>query len=1079
MHTRPVVVATGFHVRVLTITSIPHRPGGRKLKQESGGAAPLFIVDNAEDGRSGIDYLRQWCELSSAIDIATGYFEIGSLLGLDGEWQKVDRIRILMGDEMTGRTKAAMLKSVRDRVTKQLDEGIEQSKPENPFLEGVAAIVDAMESGRIECRVYTKDKFHAKAFITHGRLEVVGSKALVGSSNFTFPGLTQNVELNVMEESNLGVAQLQEWYEKHWDEAEEITEDVLRVIRRHTEEFTPFDIWTRSLKELFAGDEPNDAVWEETRSVMFPRLDRYQKEGYWAAMDIANRFGGAFVCDGVGLGKTYVGLMLLERLVVQDNKRVVLFAPKSVTESVWVPEIERHLPHIGGTGTSQDFSSLSVFNHTDLSRKGNYPERFHNIMRLADAVVIDEAHHFRNRGKGAEAEEWDEWSRYFRMFEVINGMDRPKRVFMLTATPINNSLNDFRHLVELYTGGDDSHFARTLGVNSVAARLNGLTKGLKERQGEEVVEFDQSAAEDVLGGDVLFQRLVVQRSRAYARESQMQEVGEAAAFPERGAPEVAGYSIRKTYGNLLELLDDAFSKEAPLFSLAMYYPLYYYKGERSDIDPFDYERQKQVVGLIRTNFLKRFESSVYSFERSCDRLLRKLMAFLEVNVEDGSERDRYDRWVRRHEDLLAYAHARQLELFGDEDDEDEEEDLIPPELLARAEKLDRSEFRVEDMILETMGDLDQLGVLLTETRKFDVSKDDKLKKLKRLLTTKDLADQKVLVFTEFADTARYIRKHLVSAGIEGVAEVDSGTKIPRATVIRRFAPYYNGSSSGDLEAGGEDESRVLISTDVLSEGLNLQDATRLVNYDIHWNPVRLMQRIGRVDRRLNPDVEARIVADHPEMRKRRGKVRYYNFLPPDELDLLLKLYGKVAHKALLISRTLGIEGGKLLKPEDEYEALKEFNAAYEGTISAKEEMLLEYQQLLDEHPDLDQRLNSLPSGVFSGRKQTSEGSTGVFFCFRLPALDPESDEFTLEAGTTHWYLLPSGSDEILDEPTQIAAHIRSKPATQRVCSMDSKELRSEGARVLKHIRNSYLKQVGAPIDAPSPKLVCWMELNEG
>jgi len=213
-------------------------------------------------------------------------------------------------------------------------------------------------------------------------------------------------------------------------------------------------------------------------------------------------------------------------------------------------------------------------------------------------------------------------------------------------------------------------------------------------------------------------------------------------------------------------------------------------------------------------------------------------------------------------------------------------------------------------------------------------------------------------------------------------------------------------TSAALAAAGEKETQVLIATDVLSEGLNLQDATRLINYDIHWNPVRLMQRIGRVDRRLNPDVETQLVADHPELAAHRGTIAFWNFLPPDDLDTLLRLYGKVSHKTLLISKTLGIEGKKLLKPEDDYAALKEFNAAYEGQTTVQEQLHLEYQQLLDEHPGLEERLEGMPRGIFSGRERTTAGRTGVFFCYRLPALDTESGEYTWEAGVTRWYYQP-------------------------------------------------------------------------
>src|SRR5262249_43258054 len=157
---------------------------------------------------------------------------------------------------------------------------------------------------------------------------------------------------------------------------------------------------------------------------------------------------------------------------------------------------------------------------------------------------------------------------------------------------------------------------------------------------------------------------------------------------------------------------------------------------------------------------------------------------------------------------------------------------------------------------------------------------------------------KVLIFSEYMDTARYLEEQLKENGVEGVDEIDSGTDRDRGKVIRCFSPYYNESSSGELAADGLAETRVLVSTDVLSEGLNLQDATRLINYDLHWNPVRLMQRIGRVDRRLDPGVEEVILAEHPDQKGVRGTVTYWNFLPPNDLDDLLQLYQKVSHKTL-------------------------------------------------------------------------------------------------------------------------------------------------------------------------------------
>ncbi|PKM09540.1 MAG: helicase, partial [Gammaproteobacteria bacterium HGW-Gammaproteobacteria-7] len=569
-----------------------------------------------------------------------------------------------------------------------------------------------------------------------------------------------------------------------------------------------------------------------------------------------------------------------------------------------------------------------------------------------------------------------------------------------------------------------------------------------------------------------------QRSRAYARESQIRETGKAAVFPDRKAPQVAEYSIRKTYGRLLDMFEKAFTRKNPLFTLPMYYPLHWYRGPDTSIDPLEEGRQGQIVGLIRTNFLKRFESSVVAFEASCNRLLRKLLAFLEVHSETESEKHRLERWKLQKEDTILHAAKRQLEFWSEDGEDTEEDDLVPQEMLDAVERLDRANYDVGEMLSETFLDLDQIADFLDEVRQFEPKNDDKLQKLIRLLTSKELSGQKVLIFTEFADTARYLKRQLEEAGIEGVAQVDSGSKGHRAHVIQRFSPYYNGTSSAELAQSGRSETRILVSTDVLSEGLNLQDASRMINYDIHWNPVRLMQRIGRVDRRMNPEVEKRLIADHPEVASSRGKVSFWNFLPPAELNEILTLYTKVTQKTLLISRTLGIEGRKLFTPDDDFEALREFNQAYEGTKTAVEDMHLEYQAMLQTDPGLDARLTRMPGATFSGRKRLAKGVRGVFFCYSLPALDKEAGEFTEEAGTTRWYLYDLDRGVILEEPGEIVASIRSKPETPRKCSTGEKPLVELRAKVEKHIKNTYLKRVDAPVGV-KPALRCWMELNEG
>ena len=211
----------------------------------------LFIVDNSVSGWTGLRYMEEWSSIAKAFDIATGYFEIGALLALDGKWQRLDKIRILMGAETTRRTRNAILEAVREQALDRLDESIEDDKVPNPFLQGVPAVLDALRSRQIECRVYNSGKFHAKAYITHGKLEVVGAQALVGSSNFTLPGLTKNIELNVQIQSAREVAQLQEWFEAHWNEASEVTEEVIETISRHTQFYSPFDVYAKALQQFF------------------------------------------------------------------------------------------------------------------------------------------------------------------------------------------------------------------------------------------------------------------------------------------------------------------------------------------------------------------------------------------------------------------------------------------------------------------------------------------------------------------------------------------------------------------------------------------------------------------------------------------------------------------------------------------------------------------------------------------------------------------------------------------------------------------------------------------------------------
>ncbi|MBB4207114.1 hypothetical protein [Roseinatronobacter bogoriensis] len=233
---------------------------------------------------------------------------------------------------------------------------------------------------------------------------------------------------------------------------------------------------------------------------------------------------------------------------------------------------------------------------------------------------------------------------------------------------------------------------------------------------------------------------------------------------------------------------------------------------------------------------------------------------------------------------------------------------------------------------------------------------------------------------------------------------------------------------------------------------------------------------------MNPAIEEKILADHPDQEDLRGTVGYWNFLPPDELDELLRLYNRVSHKTLRISKTLGIEGKKLLREDDDYEDLRNFTEQYEGTASPDEQMHLEWQDLLAADPELEAHLSSLPDSVFSGKQHTKHGARAVFFCYSRPAHDREAsvrdgqDVWSAEAGDVKWYMVNLESDAILEDAARIIEFVRCDPKTPRRVQIDQEKLSAVRKSVEKHIAKTYLRKVQAPVGV-KPILKAWMELN--
>ena len=1028
------------------------------------GHKDLYVVDNSAEVTTVKKYLSEWCTISKQMDIATGYLEIGGLLSLDTHWQQLDKVRIILGNEMTKRTKE-VLDEIAHVMLGQLKSSVDKEQEQNEFLVGVPAILDALRSGKIECRIYDKSKFHAKTYITYFRddyrnqfiksMNIPSGYALVGSSNFTKAGLTQNIELNVQIKHD--VEQLQEWFETQWEKVQDITDAVLKVIENHCQDFSPYDVYLRSMYEYFRTREETISEWEHSESIIYRELSQYQCDGYNSLVEIAERYGGAFLCDGVGLGKTFIGMMLIERFVKKERKNVVLIVPASARISVWEVTIKKYIPEI-----LEGFYPFKIINHSDLLLEKNQ-NLMNQIAEQAEVVIIDEAHHFRNRSS----------NRYRKLFEMM-GTRRHKQMFMLTATPINNSFLDLQHLIELFTQRQEDYFAAApLGIHSLTGHFKKMENKLAASAGTAASDSVE-VTDDIFRNDALVNQLVVQRSRGYVKKSLSNEEGATVLFSRRQPPTVANYSLRLSYGKLIDDFVSSFYRKdkngrtLPILALSVYSPYEdaYFIGDRSKLDDMVTGRQAQIVNLIRQLLLKRFESSVAAFEETCIRIYVRLKKFL-LDYKDIGNSRAIDRLLNKHTDIIDYVERFILNTIQSSI-EDYEDDL-PSYVWDTEDAIDVSEFDIRTMLEDTILDMEVLAGFISDIMNISSDNDDKIRELKHILHNDPrIQGKKVMIFSEYKATAEYIYRELIKDGLQGVYEIDGQTKGNRHEIIQRFSPYYNDSSSDKVQK----EIRILVATDVLAEGLNLQDASCLINYELHWNPVRLMQRIGRIDRRRNVEIEKRLLQDHPELTSDRENAYYWNFLPPNELEKLLSLYETVSRKTLRISKTFGIEGKKLLTPNDDYDSLKDFNSQYEGETSGEEEIALAYQELMINNPSYEKKVLSQPQKMYSGKIATDK--KGYFFCYELPT-KLSSGEWSDGNGLYRWYFIDGETGAINEHTYTIWKEIQCSSKERRILIAGEDAFRTRKKTVDDYIKKSYMRSVQAPLGV-KPRLVTWMEL---
>ncbi|WP_440997538.1 helicase-related protein [Arhodomonas sp. SL1] len=715
--------------------------------------------------------------------------------------------------------------------------------------------------------------------------------AIHGSSPFTTVGLGRlpgsGYYMNTETTTESEAAALLEWFEGIWndtDVARDAKANLLAGLRQIYADKSPESIYFLTLHNLFRDyladlDEENII---KTRTgikdtVVWNKLYRFQRDGVLGAIDKIERFNGCILADSVGLGKTFEALAIIKYYELR-NDRVLVLAPKKLRENwtLYTVNDTRNL-------LAEDRFNFDVLNHTDLTREGGRSGEL-NLETVNwgnyDLVVIDESHNFRNNPPRK-----DGLTRYGRLMQDIIKAGVKTKVLMLSATPVNNRMNDLKNQIAFITEGrDDALYAEGIAsidntLGKAQKRFNAwLREGEEKRTSEgllEALNFDYFS---------LLDRLTIARSRKHIEKYyDMSEVG---AFPHRAAPR-----------NLYPPIDEAeyfpelreINRDIRRLNLAAYAPITYVLPEKLEEYGRKYDmqvtggsifkqkdREQSLIHLMRVNMLKRMESSIHAFALTVEKLL-------------GG--------VRELKERLESHDATGIEEWGIEDIEVEDEAfdpyLVGNKVKVLIQDVDRVRWRQD---LEE--DEAQLVKLLREARDVSARRDAKLNRLKAEIEAKAVnpinpGNRKVLIFTAFADTADYLYGEIADWARETLglhtAKVTGHTHGNRGTVpgLRRDIPsILTAFSPVSKERADRDgpELDILIATDCISEGQNLQDCDFLVNYDIHWNPVRIIQRFGRIDR----------------LGSTNDVIQLVNFWPNMELDEYIDLEARVAGRMVLL-----------------------------------------------------------------------------------------------------------------------------------------------------------------------------------
>lgn len=878
------------------------------------------------------------------VDIATGYFNPEGFVRVADALDRVGHVRLMLGAEPTPppvRPERQLSDPRGDRFERKLisealaanQNGLLRDRDRlafNPATDrAIRRLLDFLASGRIEVRRYEPRFLHGKAFIFRE-----GQGVIAGSSNFTTGGLTSNLELNLGHYQPYVTGSVQQWFEDLW--AESVPFDLASIYAARFEEYEPYLIYLRVLWERYK----DELEMERTPSGTI-QLTQFQNDGLDRARRILAKYNGVLIADSVGLGKTFLAGELIRQTVERERKRALLIAPAALRDGTWARFVHRFAMYI----ETVSYEQLVL----DTQLGGIHPVLKSRIDEYS-LIVIDEAHAFRH----------SDTLRAGALRKLLAG-DPPKQLVLMSATPVNNSLWDLYNLL-FYFVGHDAAFADA-GISSLKRR------------------FELAAREDpfTLKPDVLFDILdatTVRRTRHFIKKYYPLDrivlaSGERVTiqFP-RPHVQSRTYALGRALPGLVRELEETLAPEdeEPALTMARYSPTKY-RREGGVI-----AREIALVGLVRTGLLKRFESSARAFALSLERMIAAHDVFLQA-LDRGV--------IAESEDIDALAEAMDEEAWD--------------AALAEAEPIDAREYDIAKLRRAVRSDRALLQRFYERASAVTPDNDPKLALLadelhaiaQRASLTAATDEQlrnsrKVLIFSHFADTVEWIagylkdrletdrRLHAYRGRMAVVRGTEGYDEVGRKEAVYGFAPVSTEAPAGHQE----DKYDILITTDVLAEGMNLQQAAHIINYDLPWNPMRLVQRHGRIDRIGSPHSDVWITC----------------IFPDEELERLLQLELRIRVKLAQAKASIGLDdevipGVKAAERNFE-DAIREIGKIQEGDAAlfeqggedphahSGEEYRQELRKALSE--GMEERIRSLPGAAGSGLRLGNE--RGHFFC---------------------------------------------------------------------------------------------------